>query len=206
MFRCSSFCGRFSWFRRSPCGLSGHVYSWCRLLIGSFNANEIGSPQRWAGVSVVNWERPSSHALYPVLASEKLVSSQSLITYYLHQNTRAKEKQRRWDAGDAYLSVSGPVESCLALSESRTKRLAWSCPLAVLSKRQIKMHLCVWIEFEWTRETLLQLNERCLFPWFICIVCLFLVMATLIGLKSRIWKKELLIIHFKKMLRTFKDS
>ncbi len=188
MFRCSSFCGRFSCFRRSPCGLSGHVYSWCRLLIGSFNANEIGSPQRWAGVSVVNWERPSSHALYPVLASEKLVSSQSLITYYPHQNTRAKEKQRlllcRWDAGDAYLSVSGPVESCLALSESRTKRLAWSCPLAVLSKRQIKMN---WIW--WTRETLLEWNERCLFTWFICILCLFLVMATLLGLKSRIWNR-----------------
>lgn len=155
VFRSSSCCGRSSWFCRSPCGLSGHVYSWCRLLIGSFNTNKIGS-RRWAGVSVVNWERPSSHAPYPVLASEKLVSSQSLITYYLHQNTRAKEKQRlllcRWDTGDADLSVSGSVESCLALSESRTKRLACSLPLAVLHCLNAKLRctcvFSVWIEFD----------------------------------------------------------
>lgn len=150
---------------RSPCGLSGHVYSWSRLLIGSFNTNKIISLWRWAGVSAIEsisiigkWDaRQLTEPNYSLSSSEhagkrKAASSIVLVS--------------RWETGDAYLFVSGSVEPCLALSdsslESRTKRSACSLPLAVLqSKRKSR---CIW----WKRETLkdLNVNEICcwLFP------------------------------------------
>lgn len=129
----------------SPCGLSGHVYSWSRLLIGSFNTNKIISLWRWAGVSAIEsisiigkWDaRQLTEPNYSLSSSEHVGKRKAASSIVLVS---------RWETGDAYLFVSGSVESCLALSdsslESRTKRSACSLPLAVLqSKRQIKMHL-----------------------------------------------------------------